>query len=56
MHVSGCSKGCAFPRKADVTLVGNNGKIDVVLNVEAKDKPKISLLKEDLKNYKNLFN
>jgi len=37
LHVSGCSKGCARPSKADVTLVGNNGKFDLVRNGAAWD-------------------
>ena len=29
-HVSGCAKGCAHPRPADVTLVGREGHFDLV--------------------------
>lgn len=32
LHVSGCSKGCAFPKSADVTLVGRDGAFDLVTN------------------------
>lgn len=32
LHVSGCAKGCAFPRSASATLVGNQGQFDLVLN------------------------
>ncbi len=31
-HVSGCSKGCAHPGTADLTLVGRDGQYDVVLS------------------------
>ena len=30
LHVSGCPKGCAHPRAADVTLVGRGGAFDLV--------------------------
>ena len=30
MHVSGCAKGCARPRAANITLVGRNGRFDLV--------------------------
>ena len=30
LHVSGCSKGCAHPRAADLTLVGRGGRFDLV--------------------------
>jgi precorrin-3B synthase len=30
LHVSGCAKGCAHPRAADVTLVGRGGAFDLV--------------------------
>ena len=30
LHVSGCSKGCARPGRADVTLVGRGGTFDLV--------------------------
>lgn len=32
LHVSGCAKGCALPRKSKTTLVGNNGQFDLVLD------------------------
>ncbi|KQP42392.1 hypothetical protein ASF49_00590 [Methylobacterium sp. Leaf104] len=31
-HVSGCPKGCAHPGAADLTLVGRDGRYDVVLS------------------------
>ncbi|CUI89632.1 precorrin-3B synthase [Cognatishimia activa] len=39
LHVSGCAKGCARPRAADVTLVGRDGKIDLVQNGLPWDEP-----------------
>ncbi|MEM1064557.1 MAG: precorrin-3B synthase [Pseudomonadota bacterium] len=32
LHVSGCAKGCAHPRRADLTLVGRDGGFDLVRN------------------------
>lgn len=39
LHVSGCAKGCAFPRKADVTLVGREGAFDLVRHGASWDEP-----------------
>ena len=39
LHVSGCAKGCARGRSADVTLVGRDGVFDVVLRGCAWDAP-----------------
>jgi precorrin-3B synthase len=39
LHVSGCSKGCAHPRPAAITLVGRNGLYDLVCNGAAWDQP-----------------
>lgn len=39
LHVSGCAKGCAYPRAADVTLVGRAGAFDLVLNGAPWDEP-----------------
>ncbi|MHA6263852.1 cobalamin biosynthesis protein CobG [Arenibacterium sp. CAU 1754] len=39
LHVSGCPKGCAHPRAADVTLVGRAGAFDLVLNGAPWDEP-----------------
>ena len=52
IHISGCKKGCAHSKPADLTLVGNNGLIDVIFNGKASDKPNISSLtdKQLLKN------
>jgi precorrin-3B synthase len=35
LHVSGCAKGCARPRAADVTLTGRDGRFDLSLNAPA---------------------
>jgi precorrin-3B synthase len=35
LHVSGCAKGCARPRAADVTLTGRDGRFDLSLNTPA---------------------
>lgn len=39
LHVSGCTKGCARPRAADVVLVGNDGAFDLVQNGHPWDVP-----------------
>jgi precorrin-3B synthase len=39
LHVAGCAKGCAHPTPADVTLVGEAGRYDVVLNGRPTDAP-----------------
>lgn len=35
LHVSGCAKGCAHPRAAEVTLTGRDGLFDLCLNAPA---------------------
>ncbi len=35
LHVSGCAKGCARPRAANVTLTGRDGLFDLSLNARA---------------------
>ena len=57
VHVSGCAKGCAFSKKSEITLVGNNGLIDVIYNGKSSDKPQVTsitkkeiLSKVDFKN------
>ncbi|WP_425043322.1 cobalamin biosynthesis protein CobG [Primorskyibacter sp. S87] len=39
LHVSGCAKGCARMGPADVTLVGSDGRFDLVKNGHAGDEP-----------------
>jgi precorrin-3B synthase len=39
LHVSGCAKGCAHPRPAPVTLVGNDGLYDLVRDGTPSDSP-----------------
>jgi precorrin-3B synthase len=43
LHVSGCSKGCAYPRPAAVTLVGTSGGIGLVIMGRAGDTPQTFL-------------
>ena len=42
VHVSGCAKGCARSSEAPITLVGRDGKFDVVRNGRASDVPELS--------------
>ncbi|SFC63774.1 precorrin-3B synthase [Bosea sp. CRIB-10] len=37
LHVSGCAKSCARPGKADLTLVGRDGRYDVIVAGTADD-------------------
>jgi precorrin-3B synthase len=39
VHVSGCAKGCARQEKTAVTLVGRDGRYDLVLSGTAADAP-----------------
>ena len=39
LHVSGCAKGCAHPEPAALTLVGRDGRYDLVENGCAGDAP-----------------
>ncbi len=39
LHVSGCAKGCARMGVADITLVGHNGRFDLVKQGRAGDEP-----------------
>jgi len=39
LHVSGCAKGCAHPAPADLTLVGREGRFDLVRRGAAWDDP-----------------
>ena len=42
LHVSGCAKGCARPRSAETTLVGREGRFDLVRKGCAWDAPERS--------------
>jgi len=37
LHVSGCAKSCAHPSRADLTLVGRDGRYDVVVDGASGD-------------------
>jgi precorrin-3B synthase len=37
LHVSGCTKSCAHPGSADLTLVGRDGRYDVIVAGAASD-------------------
>ena len=39
IHVSGCAKGCARPRAAHRTLVGRDGRFDLVMDGCSWDEP-----------------
>ena len=39
IHVSGCSKGCAYPDATDLTIVGIGGQCGIVPNGRAQDAP-----------------
>tara|TARA_R110002020_G_scaffold22367_5_gene75288 strand:- start:217 stop:1314 length:1098 start_codon:yes stop_codon:yes gene_type:complete len=43
LHVSGCAKGCAHPRRADVTLVGREDGYGLVIAGTAGDTPQTVL-------------
>lgn len=47
LHVSGCSKGCAYPKAADITLVGADGDFDLVRGGTAWDAPSVRGLSRD---------
>ena len=42
LHVSGCDKGCAHPRRADLTLVGRDGRFDLVRGGAPWDPPSLT--------------
>jgi precorrin-3B synthase len=46
LHVSGCAKGCARARPADVVLTGRDGRFDLAFAARAGDPPAISGLDE----------
>jgi precorrin-3B synthase len=39
LHVSGCAKGCAHPGAADIVLVGDSGRYNIVRHGRAGDAP-----------------
>jgi sulfite reductase beta subunit-like hemoprotein len=43
LHVSGCVKSCAHSGTADLTLVGRDGRYDVVLHGTTRDAPVATL-------------
>ena len=47
LHISGCTKGCARPRTADVVLVGQRDGFDLVLNGCSWDEPVLRGIKPD---------
>lgn len=50
LHVSGCAKGCAHPRPAQLTLVGEDGAYDLVKDGHPWDQPRQrGLSADDLK-------
>lgn len=48
LHVSGCAKGCAHPRRADVTLVGRGDGYGLVIDGTAGDTPRAVLRADQL--------
>ena len=47
LHVSGCAKGCAHPRRAALTLVGRSDGYGLVINGTAGDTPHSVLRMDD---------
>jgi precorrin-3B synthase len=47
VHVSGCAKGCAHRGPTSFTLVGNNGRYDLVRDGSAGDAPSLTALSFD---------
>ena len=39
LHISGCSKGCAHPKAADITLVGQSGAFNLIQGGQSGDTP-----------------
>ena len=49
LHISGCAKGCAHPRRAALTLTGSDGRFDLVKDGAPWDAPnRTGLAPEDL--------
>ncbi len=44
LHLSGCAKGCAHPSRATFTLVGRDGRYDLVRNARPGDEPALRSL------------
>ena len=47
LHVSGCSKSCAHRGRASLTLVGRDGRYDLIRNGSAADRPSLTGLTVD---------
>jgi precorrin-3B synthase len=47
LHVSGCSKSCAHRGPASLTLVGRDGRYDLIRNGSASDRPSLTGLTID---------
>jgi len=47
LHVSGCAKGCAFPKTAEITVTGRDGRYDLILNGAPWDVPHTSALTQN---------
>lgn len=48
LHVSGCSKGCAHPKTADVTIIGEPNGLSMVHNGTASGVPVMSGVSKDV--------
>jgi precorrin-3B synthase len=47
LHISGCSKSCAHRGSASLTLVGRDGRYDLIRNGSATDRPSLTGLTMD---------
>jgi precorrin-3B synthase len=47
LHVSGCAKGCAYPHPAPVTIVGRDGRYDLIQEGRADAAPELSGLSRE---------
>lgn len=56
VHVSGCSKGCARSKVADLVLVGTPSGFGVVRNGTAADSPEFRLATSDIERLPSLLN
>lgn len=48
VHVSGCAKGCARSKSADLVLVGNGDRFGVIQNGTTRDEPHLYLRPDDI--------